>query len=74
MPIKIRFSDVSPREVALVSQLRDMHRGTTPRPPNLGGVPDGPEEQLGRKLKLVLRRSLLPGETTSLKDMAEPAG
>jgi hypothetical protein len=68
VPIKIRFSDVSPREVALVAQLRDMHRGTLPRPPNLGGVPEGPQEQAGRQRALVLTRSYIPAHTRTLKD------
>jgi hypothetical protein len=32
-----------------------MHRGTTPTPPHLGGVPDGPQEQIGRQLRLVVK-------------------
>ena len=38
--LKLRFSTIDPHEVAQVAALRDMHRGTTPTPPHLGGVPD----------------------------------
>jgi hypothetical protein len=45
VPSSLRFSNVSPRDVAEVKRLRDIHRGVTPAPPHQGEVPPGPEEQ-----------------------------
>lgn len=41
----LRFSTVSPQEIAEVARLRDMHRGRIPRPEHPGAVPEGVEEQ-----------------------------
>jgi hypothetical protein len=45
VPSSLRFSNVSPRDVAEVKRLRDIHRGVTPAPPHQGEVPPGPEDK-----------------------------
>jgi hypothetical protein len=41
----LRFSTVTPEEIAEVARLREIHRGLTPPPVPPGRVPAGPQEQ-----------------------------
>ena len=70
MPIRLRFSSVSPREVAEVKRLRDRHRGVS-----AGAVPEGVEEQAvaqavqkARPLLAVLSKVYVRSHTRTLPD------